>query len=263
LAIATPFVISWLVFAQFTEPLSGCMSLLRIYLPFSVCAVVVVLCAGAGFGGRRLFEAQRAEERGSMGVALGLKSSPGAESGAGFTEGWGGRGSASAEPAVAPSGIEAVEPERGDLSLHGLGRGKLFWEQQVESVERAAHLGDAQKARRLLSLLPSLPEEALETATQSAVRCLRDSEYQPARVLLLNPKSHGRVLSVLFADLLERRDAVVLPALISIARTPGHPMGKAARDNLEFLVGKDLGGNWAQWEQAAERLISKERTGLP
>ncbi len=194
-----------------------------------------------------------------MGTALGLKGAPAADLGAGFTKGLAGSEGASAEPAAVPSGTVPVEPAPGDISLSGLGTGKLFWEQRVEAVERAAHLGDAQKAREILGLLPSLPDEALESATQSAVRCLSDSEYQPARVLLLNPKSHGRVLSVLFADLLERRDAVLLPALIAIARTPSHPLGKAARDNLEFLVGKDFGVNWGQWEQAAERLISEGR----
>jgi hypothetical protein len=198
-----------------------------------------------------------------MGTVLAGKGSPMADLGAGFTEGSAGRDGASAQSAAVPPEIVPVGPAPGDLSLHGLGTGKLFWEQRVEAVEQAAGLGEAQKARRLLSLLPSLPEEALETTTQSAVRCLSDSEYEPARVLLLNPKSHGRVLSVLFADLLERRDAVVFPALITIARTPGHPLGKAARDNLEFLVGKDFGANWGQWEQAAERLISEGRMRLP
>lgn len=170
---------------------------------------------------------------------------------------------APAEPSPVPPPIGVGNGVPGEVSLHPLRTGKLFWEQQIETLERAPQLGDAEKARQILALLPSLPEESFELATESAVRLLRDAEYAAAKALLLNPRSHGRVLSVLFADLLGRRDGVVLPALIAIAKTPGHPLEQAARDNLELLLGKNVGGNWSQWEQAAERSIRDGRTGTP
>ena len=180
--------------------------------------------------------------------------------------------------------------------------------------------GDAEKARQILALLPSLPEEAFESATEALLLnpktevpgCLlalfkifvvpkkratatgsgpqaaepsslftarnskhkdsggsREGEWGGGAESLLkitecqgfahphtrafrcnfgfgvNPRSRGRVLSALFADLLGRRDGVVRPALIAISKTPGHPLKPAARGNLELLLGKNVGGNWS------------------
>jgi hypothetical protein len=238
------------------------MLLPRIYRPSSLLAVAVLLCVGGGLAWRRFLEDPRLEVPTASGkVSLGTHLSAGIEQGLDGREEAQDR--AAAEPASGPPGIGDVDGVPGEISIHTLRTGNLFWEQQIEALERAPRVGDAEKARQILALLPSLPEEALESATESAVRLLRDAEYPAAKVLLLNPRSHGRVLSVLFADLLERRDGVVLPALIAIAKTPGHPLEQAARDNLELLLGKNFGGNWRQWERAAERSNLESGKGPP
>jgi hypothetical protein len=89
-------------------------------------------------------------------------------------------------------------------------------------------------------MLPTLPAEALQRGTEIAIRLLRDRDYSAARDRLLDPQTHGMVASALFADLLERRDEIALPALLAIARIPSHPYAAAARDNLELLLGKRI-----------------------
>lgn len=237
------------------------MSSPRVHRPSSHLAVAGFLCVCGGLGWMRFLREPRGEAPARSGkVSSGIHVSAGIEPRSGGREDWGGR---AAEPSSGPPPIGVGNGVPGEVSLHPLRTGKLFWEQQIETLERAPQLGDGEKARQILALLPSFPEESFESATESAVRLLRDAEYAAAKALLLNPRSHGRVLSVLFADLLGRRDGVVLPALIAIAKTPGHPLERAARDNLELLLGKNVGGNWSQWEQAAERSIRDGRTGPP
>ena len=66
---------------------------------------------------------------------------------------------------------------------------------------------------------------------------------------MINPQTHGMVLSVLFDDLLERPDEITLPVLLTIARTPTHPLAPEARDNLELLLGTNFGADWMKWTQ--------------
>ena len=77
--------------------------------------------------------------------------------------------------------------------------------------------------------------------------------------LLANPQTHGSVKNVLFADLIERPDAITLPALLRIARTPNHPYAKFAHDNLDLLVGEDFGADWPKWEAAVQKTLAAEK----
>jgi hypothetical protein len=127
-----------------------------------------------------------------------------------------------------------------------LGAAALPWERQIGAVT-AAQLSNPAKARMLLAMLPSLPEEALETSAREAADRLPDKDYSEIQGILLNPRTHGAVLSVFMADLLERPDSIALPVLLAIAQSPDHPYATAARDDLELLLGRDFGNDWTQW----------------
>jgi hypothetical protein len=116
----------------------------------------------------------------------------------------------------------------------------LAWENRLDEVMRASAVSESAKAQKILEMLPTLPAEALQRGTEIAIRLLRDRDYSAARDRLLDPQTHGMVASALFADLLERRDEIALPALLAIARIPSHPYAAAARDNLELLLGKRI-----------------------
>lgn len=131
-----------------------------------------------------------------------------------------------------------------------LGSGDVPAEMQIEAIVRRADVPDRLKARLLIQMLPGLPEEALAKAADEAASRLPDADYVAVMLpTVLDPRTHGLAMSVLFADLMERPDAITLPALVTIARNSEHPYAPSARDNLALLLGQDFGGDWSAWEK--------------
>lgn len=154
---------------------------------------------------------------------------------------------------------EPATPEPQLAPMLQLARGKLPWEETIKSVTGAGDLSETAKARRLLSLIPSLPENGLAAAAEEAVNRLPDADYnEVALPLVANPQTHGSVESVLFANLMERPDAIALPALLRIAQTPNHPYAKFAHENLDLLLGEDFGADWVKWDAAVRKTLASE-----
>ena len=159
--------------------------------------------------------------------------------------------SATATPApqdsvISPTPAATIQPpeasESADLTLRPklkIRQGNPPAEARLEAIVENSNLTDEAKARHLLASLGSVPEEFLITTTEAALQRLPDKAYNTALPHLLNPQTHGQVLSVLFSDLLERPDAVTLPALADVAATSGHPFAESARDNLRLLLGAE------------------------
>ncbi|MES2569757.1 MAG: hypothetical protein V4710_06835 [Verrucomicrobiota bacterium] len=141
-----------------------------------------------------------------------------------------------------------------------LQRGSLPWEERMERITRSTALSEAAKAHELLRILKTLPEEGLDLATHEAISRLPDKDYTAALGLLIDPQTHGRILAVLFADLLERPDPITLPALLSIARISNHPFAAQASDNLGLLLGKHFGTNWLRWESEIRQAMRQPGT---
>ena len=132
------------------------------------------------------------------------------------------------------------------------------WEQQLAG--KLSRLKPMEKARAIFALLPTLPESALATATEVAVEKLPDADYpSTALPVVTNPETHGQVLSVLFADLLERPDAITLPALLTIAKNPDHPFAPSALDDLRLLLNADYGSDWSRWDAAIRQKLATVR----
>lgn len=132
------------------------------------------------------------------------------------------------------------------------------WEQQLAG--KLSRLKPVEKARAIFALLPSLPESALATATAQAVEKLPDADYAATALpVIINPETHGQVLSVLFADLLERPDAITLPALLTIAKNPEHPFSPSALDDLRLLLNADHGSDWPRWDAAIRQKLATGR----
>ncbi len=130
-----------------------------------------------------------------------------------------------------------------------LGRTELEWERMLARIENAPGLSASARAAQTLGLLNgALPEEALEAATEQAVKWLSDADHGLSRPLLLNAATHGRVLSVLFADLMERPDAVRLPGLLAVSRVAGHAYAVPALENLQLLLSVEHGADWNGWD---------------
>jgi hypothetical protein len=138
-----------------------------------------------------------------------------------------------------------------------LDSGESPWEQRVTALLRDAAPSESARAQALLTLLPQLPEELLQEATQSAVDRLRDEDYAASALpLVLDAKTHGMAASVLFADLMERPDGIAFPALLTIAQTPDHPFAPAAHANLELLLGHNFAEDWQAWSAEVQRRLS-------
>lgn len=152
-----------------------------------------------------------------------------------------------------PPGAVATLPLKLDV-------GALPYESALLTITHAP-VPDGVKAQALFDLLPQVPEESMASTAEQAAALLRDRDY--ARLALpwiVSPKTHGAVLGALFADLMERPDAVALPTLVEIAKTPDHPFAPSAHDNLTLLVGHDYGIDWPAWDKA---VLQKLNTPAP
>jgi len=166
--------------------------------------------------------------------------------------------------ASATAEADTPSPDQPDLAANFLARPPLSldtaipaWEQQLNSVGADPAKNEAATAHAIFALLPALPEEALAAAAERAVERLPDADYADAVLpALTNPQTHGRVMSALFADLMERPDAIALPALLQIARNSEHAFAPSARDNLQLLLGADFGTDWARWEAEIQSVLA-------
>ena len=161
---------------------------------------------------------------------------------------------------LAGGGGTLAAPNGAPLLQLQFGKGPLPWELQIKAAASRAPDGTA-AAKAILELLAYLPEEALETAVEQAMNRLPDKTWRDVALpFLLNPQAHGRVLSVLFADLMERPDEVSLPSLRQVASVPVHPLGTFALDNLRLLLGEDFKLEAQNWEAL---LQARKDAGLP
>lgn len=128
--------------------------------------------------------------------------------------------------------------------------------QEIEDVLKGSET-DVEKAKRLLGLVPSFPEEDQMEAAEHAANLVTDADYATLRDPLVNAQTPTTVLDVLLADLLNRGNSFKLPALVEIARQAGHPRSQEARDLLELHLGEDHGTNWSDWLDAVTNFIAQ------
>ena len=129
----------------------------------------------------------------------------------------------------------------------------------VGELAEVAGLAPRERARAIFGRFAEWPPEALATACAQAVDGLPDGEYAAIVLpILTDPQTHGQALSVLFADLLERPDAIALPALVAIARNPLHSFGPSALDDLRLLLDADHGKDWGRWDAAVGARVAEK-----
>ena len=114
---------------------------------------------------------------------------------------------------------------------------------------------DAGKVKQLLEMFPRLPEDGQVEVAQHLSNLVADQDYAPLGKLLAYPKLPEAVLDVLIADVLNRPNAVKLPLLLEVARTPQHPKAEEAKDLLELYLEEDYGADWNKWQAKMEQWI--------
>ena len=130
------------------------------------------------------------------------------------------------------------------------------WENKIDTI-LTADTDDLQKAKKILELLPQLPEEGQEEAAEHLANLLPDDQYAAARQLLTNVKTSEPVLDALMSDLLNRPNELKLPLLLEMARNAEHPKAEEAKEFLELYLEKDYGADWGQWEQAMKAWLKE------
>lgn len=136
------------------------------------------------------------------------------------------------------------------------------WEMQIDGVLRA-NLTEGQTAQALLHLLPTLPQEGQIEAASHITNLLPDQNFNQVRPTLMNPNTPEPVLSVFFADLMNRDDSIKLRAFLDIARMPTHPYHEEAASNLMIYLGEDHGNNWVRWRAAVEQYLRTQAQAQP
>ena len=137
--------------------------------------------------------------------------------------------------------------------------GELPWEASIRKTLADDKAPDSEKGRRILEMIPTMAVEGRETAAEEAIKRIPDSEYRHAQAALANPASFGTSEGVLFADLMNRPDELRLPTLLMIARNSEHPYAQNARDNLNHVLGKDLGTDWTGWDAAIRQHLAAKK----
>ena len=158
-----------------------------------------------------------------------------------------------APPVVATAPGQSVPP-----ALGALVPGQLLksgeWEQRLDDI-LGANDEEVQKATKLLEMFPLLAEDGQIEVAQHLSNLLPDDRYAALGQSLTNAATPDGVLEVLMTDVLNRGNALKLPTLLQVARTPNHPKAEEARDVLEVFVDENYGTDWSKWEKAIQDWI--------
>lgn len=131
------------------------------------------------------------------------------------------------------------------------------WEVKIDQVLQAK-VDEAQTARMLINLLPTLPADGQPDAAQHISNLVLDENYKEVLPLLRNPALPEEVHDVFVTDLLNRDDRIKLPALLEIAKIPNHPYHEEARTDLEVFLDEDYGADWPKWDAALKEYLRKQ-----
>ena len=126
---------------------------------------------------------------------------------------------------------------------------QLTPEQRIDELLLADDLSEADKARRLLEMLPGLPEALQEEAAQHMCNLMPDDAYGQLGPLLTNGVAPEPLLDVVMTDLLSRPNTLKLPMLLQMARNAEHPRRDESKSVLEIYLEHDFGSDWAAWER--------------
>jgi len=128
---------------------------------------------------------------------------------------------------------------------------------QIDQILLAEQLTETEKAKRLLELLPTFPETMQEEVAQHMCNLMPDEDYGLVAPLLTNGIVAEPILDVVMTDLMSRPNALKLPLLLQMARTDQHPRREEALSVLEIYLEKNLGSDWAAWENVMQAYLKE------
>ena len=161
--------------------------------------------------------------------------------------------------APTPRSVASTEPKTVPQPPKATPRPIQDWELKIDEVLRSS-ADETQTAQILINMLPTLPAEGQSEAAQHISNLILDDQYNRVLPLVKNPNLPEDVLDVFVTDLMNRDDAVKLPALLDIAKIPNHPHHEEALTDLEiFLDAGDIQPNdWGRWDAAVKDYLRKQ-----
>jgi len=130
------------------------------------------------------------------------------------------------------------------------------WEAKVDEI-LGSDDSDPDKARQMLEMFPTLPEDAQEVLARHLSNLLPDQDYGLMQAYLTNAALPETVLDVLLDDVLNRANSLKLPALLAVARSAQHPKAAEAKDFLELFLEEDYGTDWDKWQAGMEQWLKE------
>ena len=130
-------------------------------------------------------------------------------------------------------------------------------QERIDQILLSDELSEADKSRKLLEMLPLLPEALQEEAAQHMVNLMPDEIYGQVGPLLTNGVAPEPILDVVMTDLLSRPNTLKLPILLQMARNGEHPRREESLNVLEIYLEQDLGSDWAAWERSMQAYLKE------
>jgi hypothetical protein len=130
------------------------------------------------------------------------------------------------------------------------------WEDKVDEILGAEGEPEA-KAKQMLGMFPSLPEEGQVEVAKHLSNLTPDEDYAPLAQLLADPKLPEEVLDTLMSDVLNRPNTLKLPALMEVARAAQHPKAADAKEVLVFFLEGDYGDDWPKWQEKIQEWLKE------
>ena len=121
------------------------------------------------------------------------------------------------------------------------------WEGKIEEIVGSGRPDD-EKARQLLQVFPRLPPDGQIDVVQHLENLVSDDDYAPMGKLFRDASLPEPVLDELLADVLNRSNALKLPALLDVARTERHPKAAEAKEIMGLFLEADYGNDWPRWQ---------------
>lgn len=134
---------------------------------------------------------------------------------------------------------------------------------ELQSAYRCLHTGNQRALAAWLSPedAPTTLEE-MSTSMQRSLSKLPDACYvTTALPQVINPRTPGPLMEVLFRDLDGRPDAIRLRTLFLIAGTESHPRAGEALEDLQTLLHTDYQRDWSRWNSAISAQLVRENHG--
>lgn len=131
------------------------------------------------------------------------------------------------------------------------------WEPRLAAVLRL-DVEPSEMGRQMLEMLPQLPPAGRLQAIRRVAESLPDGDYAPLGKMLSDPETPEDELDAMMRDLLHRPNSLKLPALLTVARTAGHPYRADAREILAVVLGEDFEEDWGTWESAIAAWVEQE-----